>query len=214
MKTFKTPKGTELPIMDIKGKDYLQAAPRIVWFREEKPEWGIETEFLSLSDSHAVCRATIRNETGRIIAQATSMETKQGFESFVEKAETCAVSRAASFCNFGTLMAQELEEQGRLDERPPSDSAKFAEAPQQPKVNNPTSNGVSEGKISEKQAARLFAIWKKSGMPEVQLRSLIKTVGGVESSKDLHFTKYNQIVKTVEGWKPEPASFTEQDIPY
>lgn len=118
MKTFKTPKGTELPIMDIKGKDYLQAAPRIVWFREEKPEWGIETEFLSLSESHAICRATIRNEQGRIMAQATSMETKQGFESFVEKAETCAVSRAASFCNFGTLMAQELEEQGKLAEAP------------------------------------------------------------------------------------------------
>lgn len=118
MKMFKTPKGTELPIMDIKGKDYLQAAPRIVWFREERPNWGIETEFLSLSDSHAVCRATIRDENGRIIAQATSMETKQGFESFVEKAETCAVSRAASFCNFGTLMAQELEEQGKLAESP------------------------------------------------------------------------------------------------
>jgi hypothetical protein len=133
MKTFKTPKGTELPIMDIKGKDYLQAAPRIVWFREERPEWGIETEFLSLSPDHAVCRATIRDEKGRIIAQATSMETKQGFESFVEKAETCAVSRAASFCNFGTLMAQELEEQGRLDERETNGSAKLAEAPQNPK---------------------------------------------------------------------------------
>lgn len=133
MKTFKTAKGTELPIMDIKGKDYLQAAPRIVWFREERPDWGIETEFLSLSDSHAVCRATIRNDNGRIIAQATSMETKSGFESFVEKAETCAVSRAASFCNFGTLMAQELEEQGRLDERDTSGAAKLAEAPAAPR---------------------------------------------------------------------------------
>jgi hypothetical protein len=134
MKTFKTPKGTELPIMAIQGKDYLQAAPRIVWFREERENWGIETEFLSLSPDHAVCRATIRDEKGRIIAQATSMETKQGFESFVEKAETCAVSRAASFCNFGTLMAQELEEQGRLDEREQSTSAKLAEAPQSPKA--------------------------------------------------------------------------------
>lgn len=136
MKTFKTPKGTELPIMDIKGKDYLQAAPRIVWFREERPNWGIETEFLSLSDSHAVCRATIRDENGRIIAQATSMETKQGFESFVEKAETCAVSRAASFCNFGTLMAQELEEQGRLPGGEPDGKLKLAESPQGAKVSS------------------------------------------------------------------------------
>lgn len=133
MKTFKTPKGTELPIMDIKGKDYLQAAPRIFWMKEEHPEWSIESEMLSLSDSHAVCRATIRDGNGRILAQATSMETKQGFDSFVEKAETCAVSRAAAFCSYGTLMAQELEEQGRLDERAPNDSAKLAEAPQSPK---------------------------------------------------------------------------------
>jgi hypothetical protein len=158
MKTFKTPKGTELPIMDIKGKDYLQAAPRIVWFREERPEWGIETEFPVLTDSVAVCRATIRNEQGRVIAQATSMETKQGFEAFVEKAETCAVSRAASFCNFGTLMAQELEEQGRLDEREPSENAKLAEAPQSPKgkatlqaTSEPGSYVIKVGKYKDKR---------------------------------------------------------------
>ena len=133
MKTFTTPKGTILPIMDFKGKDYLQAAPRIFWMKEEHPEWSIESEFLSLSESHAVCRATIRDEKGRILAQATSMETKQGFDSFVEKAETCAVSRAASFCSYGTLMAQELEEQGRLDERETNGSAKLAEAPQSTK---------------------------------------------------------------------------------
>ena len=129
MTEFKTPKGTVLQIMDIKGKKYLQAAPRIVWFREEHPAWGIETEFLSLSESHAVCRATIKDENGRIIAQATSMETKQGFEAFVEKAETCAISRAASFCNFGTLMAQELEEQGRIDQREQSSKIKLADSP-------------------------------------------------------------------------------------
>lgn len=118
MKTFKTPKGTELPIMDIKGKDYLQAAPRIFWMKEEHPDWAIETEFLALGEKAAVCKATIRDANGRILAQATSAETLQGFESFVEKAETCAVSRAASFCGYGTLMAQELEEQGKLAEGP------------------------------------------------------------------------------------------------
>lgn len=118
MKTFKTPKGTELPLMDIKGKDYLQAAPRIFWLKEEHPDWSIETEFLQLSDKSAVCKATIRDGQGRVLSQATSMETLAGFESFVEKSETCAVSRAASFCGYGTLMAQELEEQGKLAESP------------------------------------------------------------------------------------------------
>ena len=128
MKTFKTPKGTELPIMDIKGKDYLQAAPRILWMREEHPDWGIESELLSHSDKHAIFKATIRDGSGKILAQATSLETLAGFDSFLEKAETCAISRAAAFCGYGTLMAQELEEQERKTAR-----VKLAETPVEPK---------------------------------------------------------------------------------
>ena len=128
MKTFRTPKGTELPIMDIKGKDYLQAAPRILWMREEHPDWSIETELLNFTEKQAVFKATIRDGSGKILSQATSMETLAGFDSFLEKAETCAVSRAAAFCGYGTLMAQELEEQDRKTAR-----AKLAEAPVDPK---------------------------------------------------------------------------------
>ena len=43
-KTFKTPKGTELPLLDLRGKDYLMVAHRLVWFREEHSDWTIETE--------------------------------------------------------------------------------------------------------------------------------------------------------------------------
>ena len=118
MKTFKTAKGTELPLMDIKGKDYLQAGPRIFWMREEHPDWSIETELLNFSEKHAVFKATIRDGSGKILAQASSMETIAGFDAYLEKAETCAVSRAAAFCGYGTLMAQELEEQGKLAESP------------------------------------------------------------------------------------------------
>lgn len=203
MKTFKTPKGTELPIMDIKGKDYLQAAPRIVWFREEKPEWSIETEFLVLTESTAVCRATIRNEGGRVIAQATSMETKQGFESFVEKAETCAVSRAASFCNFGTLMAQELEDQGKLAESPAT--------PRQAPINTPQSfkeefRGMSPQmggvKVTEAQLRRLFALQKKAGMSDTQCKDVAASLGINKSRKELDRAEYDKLCAAVEAWAP------------
>ncbi len=141
MKTFKTPKGTELPIMDIKGKDYLQAAPRIFWMKEEHPDWSIRTEFLVLNEKTAVCKATITQEDGQILATATSMETIQGFESFVEKAETCAISRAASFCGYGTLMAQELEEQGKLADTPIS--SKGSNPNYQPPSPLPTPEGLA-----------------------------------------------------------------------
>lgn len=123
MKTVKTNKGTELPLLNLKGKDYLQAQHRVVWFREEKPEWSIETEIISHSPEHSLCRATIRNESGRIIAQASKEETKQGFPDHLEKAETGAIARALSLCGFGTAFAQELDEGARLADSPSPQAA-------------------------------------------------------------------------------------------
>lgn len=118
MKTFKTPKGTELPLLNLKGKDYLQAQHRVLWFREEKPEWGIETEIISHSPDHTLARATIRNEAGRIMAQATKEETRQGFPDHCEKAETGSIARALALCGYGTQFAQEFEEGERLADSP------------------------------------------------------------------------------------------------
>ena len=49
---IKTTKGTELPTIDLHGKPYLQVAHRIVWFREERPDWRIKTEFHQLGAGH------------------------------------------------------------------------------------------------------------------------------------------------------------------
>lgn len=108
-KTFKTPKGTELPFLNLKGKDYLLVPHRVLWMREEHPEWSIESEFLELSEKIAIARATIRNGDGKIVAQGTKSETPQGFSEFIEKAESGAIGRALAFCGYGTQFAQELE---------------------------------------------------------------------------------------------------------
>ncbi len=47
-KTYRTHKGTELPILNLRGRDYLEVKYRLVWFREEHPDWSIETEFMSV----------------------------------------------------------------------------------------------------------------------------------------------------------------------
>jgi hypothetical protein len=208
-KTFKTKAGTELPIMNIKGKDYLQAAPRIFWLREEHPEWSIETNFLQVNESVAVCQATIRDGQGKVIAQGTSMETPKGFESYVEKAETCAISRAASFCGYGTLMAQELEEEGKLAESPinqrnvGSDEQSIKNAPKaKPDGVDATVNKSGSAKnISEAQAKRLFAIANKSGIPMEELKNHIKETYGYESTKDIHYTRYEGICNYAENWR-------------
>lgn len=114
---FKTPKGTELPLIDLKGKPYLQVAHRLVWFREEHPGWGIETQVVEHDTTHAVVRATIRNGD-TVIANGTKSETKIGFADYLEKAETGAIGRALALCGFGTQFAPELDEGERLADAP------------------------------------------------------------------------------------------------
>lgn len=94
------------------GQQYLPVSARLVWFREEHPDWSIETQPLHLDFEHgiAVFQATVKDPSGRIIASATKMETRSDFADFVEKAETGAVGRALAMCGYGTQFAPELSE--------------------------------------------------------------------------------------------------------
>ena len=118
MKTVKTSKGTELPLISLKGKDYLQVAHRLVWFREERPNWSLETDFLTLTDSHAIAKAIVKDEQGRIIATAHKREDKGHFADFLEKAETSAIGRALALVGYGTQFAEELDEESRIVDSP------------------------------------------------------------------------------------------------
>lgn len=118
MKTFKTPKGTELPLLNLKGKDYLQVAHRIVWFREEKPLWRIQTDIHFTDNTQSVVRASILDESGNIMAQGTKSETAKGFADHLEKAETGSIGRALALCGFGTQFAPEFDEGDRLADSP------------------------------------------------------------------------------------------------
>lgn len=123
------------------GQFYLPVSARLVWFREEHPEWSIETEpyLIDLDKRVAVFRSTVRDEQGRVIASATKMETGSDFGDFLEKAETGSVGRALAMCGYGTQFAPELmegdfEHEGRVayaDTPLPhrSETARVAETP-------------------------------------------------------------------------------------
>lgn len=116
---YRTPKGTELPILSLRGRDYLEVKYRLVWFREEHPDWSIETEILAVTEMSAYARATIKDEEGRIIATSHKFETKAGFPDFIEKAETGAIGRALALIGFGTqFCADELDEGERIVDSP------------------------------------------------------------------------------------------------
>ena len=102
------------------GALYLPVAWRLVWFREEHPDWSIETHplHLDIEGGVAVYQATVRDAEGRVIATATKVETRANFADFVEKAETGAVGRALAMCGYGTQFAPELNEGERIVDAP------------------------------------------------------------------------------------------------
>lgn len=118
MKTFKTKAGTELPFLNLKGKDYIQVAHRIVWFREEHPEGQIKTEIVKLENDYCIFKATIYDANPSALATAHGREDAKHFPDFIEKSETKAIGRALALCGYGTQFAPELDEEDRLADAP------------------------------------------------------------------------------------------------
>lgn len=111
MSTFKTKNGLELPFLNLQGKDYLQVVHRVVWFRDEKPSWTIETDVVSIDLKYAVISAVIKDENGRVLQKAHGTQSADKFPAYVEKAESKAIGRALGFLGYGTAHAQELEDE-------------------------------------------------------------------------------------------------------
>ncbi len=76
------------------GREYLPVAARLVWFREEHPDWGVVTSAveINLEKQYAIFTATIMNADGKIMATATKMENVRGFGDYLEKAECVPLS--------------------------------------------------------------------------------------------------------------------------
>jgi len=104
----------------IKGKDYLEVKWRLVWFREDHPDYEIDTEFiiLDIDQGVAVCRAVIKDNESRQLACGTKTEYKASFFDYVEKSETGAIGRALATLGYGTQFAPELEEGDRIVDSP------------------------------------------------------------------------------------------------
>lgn len=105
-------------LMDLKGKKYLQVMWRLVWFREDKPNWCIDTKLEQLTEKHAVFSAKIYDENGIQKSAGYGSEGIQDFRDFIEKAETKAVGRALAMLGYGTQFAPELDEGDRIVDSP------------------------------------------------------------------------------------------------
>ena len=187
MNYFKTSQGLELPFLNLKGKQYLLVAHRLVWFRSEKPDWAIITKVTHFTEEFAVVEASIEDPTGRTIATANKMQTAKGFPGgFLEKAEAGAVGRCLAFLGYGTAFAQELEE----DESTPMNELSDSPIP-------PVQKAFAQPKVTEPQLKRLFAISRAKGWDLEYVRKEIEKIG-VKYSKDLNRTQYDALISLIE----------------
>lgn len=122
-RVFKTAKGTEIPLLNLKGKDYLQVAHRLIILDETYKSYTVQSEMISVTEESAVVKSTVTvyNDNGGILRQASSTkkETKKDFPDFIEKAETGSIGRALALIGIGTqFCTQDLDEGNRLADSP------------------------------------------------------------------------------------------------
>jgi hypothetical protein len=153
-------------LIQLKGRDYLPVAARLLWLNEETDRYKIETDILRLEDNFAVVRATVSvlDETGNPSRSATAIkrEDKTHFPDFLEKAETGSVGRALGMLGFGTQFAPEFDEiEAKLE-------ARVVDSPQTVRAIEPTREPVRTEPRAEAQAEpatrpSLASIGMKSG---------------------------------------------------
>lgn len=105
-------------LMDLKGKKYLQVMWRLVWFREDKPNWCIDTKLEKVDEKHAIFSAKIYDNEGILKSAGYGSESINDFRDYIEKAETKAVGRALAMLGYGTQFAPELDEGDRIVDSP------------------------------------------------------------------------------------------------
>lgn len=125
-KSFSTTKGTELPLLSLKGKEYLQVAHRLVWFREVYPTGILKTTMIEHQgqgeDEYVVFKTEVYVDTERgplMVATGHKRESRKDFPDFMEKCETGSIGRALALAGFGTqFTGDELNEGDRLADAP------------------------------------------------------------------------------------------------
>lgn len=192
----------ELPLMNIKGKHYLQVAHRVQWFRADQPFGRIETQIISTNDNSTLAKAMIYDEKNNKISEAHKQENKQGFADHLEKAETGAIGRALGLAGYGTQFCPELDEEQRLADSPVNVIAKQNVPNYAPKASPSVQNSAPSkqtdaptSQISPKQIEWLYYQLPVIGWSNKDLNDfcMVKSNGAASEPKLLTRAQYDII---------------------
>lgn len=92
-------------VVNIRGREYQTVALRVQTFRERHPTFALITEVLHRDELCVVMRASISDDSGRIIATGHAEEYRKASEinrtSALENCETSAIGRALAALGLG-----------------------------------------------------------------------------------------------------------------
>ena len=99
-------------LIDLRGKQYLEVAWRLVWFRDAHPTGSIITTMLSTEPLVMRCEVVV---DGVVIATGHGSADSQGRKVVwsgreIEKAETASIGRALAAAGFGTQFSGEYDD--------------------------------------------------------------------------------------------------------
>ena len=92
---------------NIRGKQYVEVNERIKFFRQETKYdgWGIHTDINMLDGTQCLCKCTITDKDGSVVAQGHAHEVQGSSNinktSYIENCETSAVGRALAMLGIG-----------------------------------------------------------------------------------------------------------------
>ena len=165
---------------NIRGKQYVEVNERIKFFRQEDQykNWTLMSEFTHLDAEVAVCKATIADDSGRVISTGHAHEERAGSNinktSFVENCETSGIGIDTSIASANEVTDAIAKQQAMVDNPHVQKLAEKLDAP----VENIMDKAVGYIKSQTDKKKAFDAITKKYGdqLTEKQVAGLKKFV--------------------------------------
>ena len=175
---------------NIRGKQYVEVNERIKFFRQEDryKDWTIMSEFTVLDSEQCVCKTTIADTTGRVIATGHAHEVQGASNinktSYVENCETSAVGRALAMLGIGidTSIASANEVEDAIAKQESSSAAKKIQKVQETLDTEPPVNIMDKAvayiksQTDKKKAFNSIMDKYESSLTEKQIAGLKKFV--------------------------------------